>query len=262
RLVDGDDALALLAAGEIERVARDPLRRARRDHLDALDDARRDLVLDAGVEVLRVLADDDEIDACERRAHAGERADRAHVRVEVERLPERDVDAPVPDASDLGLERPLEPQARAADRGDERVRDRAPAFVEGDLARVLDVPGDPRAGRFHHVHGGLDHLGADPVARDERRRPRRGTGPRPPLARGHRMPSTLWSCGSTRTSGCTPLASAWKRSSAAGPIVVRGVSGSVSGVRKSGAPGAVVATRRAPRSTSSGAVASSTGIFT
>ena len=54
----------------LEGEPRDAPRRARRDHLDAFDDAGRDLMLDAGVEVLGVLAHDDQVDifetACER----------------------------------------------------------------------------------------------------------------------------------------------------------------------------------------------------
>ena len=83
---------------ELERELCDAPRGARGDHLDALDDAGRHLVLDPGVEVLGVLAHDDDVDAAERRLHPRERPDRPQVRVEVEVLPQRDVDAPVADA--------------------------------------------------------------------------------------------------------------------------------------------------------------------
>jgi hypothetical protein len=51
------------------------------------------LVLEAGVQVLRVLAHDDEIDVGEAALDARQVADRPQVRVQVERLPEPDVDA-------------------------------------------------------------------------------------------------------------------------------------------------------------------------
>src|SRR5919198_4697477 len=184
--------------------------------------------------------------------------DRPHVREQVEGLPEGDVDAPVAGAPDLRLERALEPDARAADRGEERLGDRGPRLLEGRLAGLLYVPGDAPARRVDHLDRCVDHLGADAVPGDQGGGARRSRT-RPRL---HGMPSTLWSCGRTRTSGWTRLASACRRSSVPPPMVRRGVVGSVSGVRKSGAPGAASPTSRAPRSTSSGAVPSSTGIFT
>ena len=59
--------------------SRDPRRRALGDDLQALDDARHHLVLEAGVEVLGVLAHDDEVDvrgtapATPGRFHTGRR---------------------------------------------------------------------------------------------------------------------------------------------------------------------------------------------
>ena len=63
----------------------DPRRRALGDDLQALDDARHDFVLEAGVEILGVLAHDDQVDALKPRRRrpagsrpaAGSRTDRA-----------------------------------------------------------------------------------------------------------------------------------------------------------------------------------------
>ena len=65
----------------------------RADQLQALGDARRLHVLDAGVEVFDVLADDDQVDAAAAvgRGHAGQFADRADVAVGLEQLAQRDV---------------------------------------------------------------------------------------------------------------------------------------------------------------------------
>ena len=49
-------------------------------------------VLDAGVEVLGVLADDDDVDVVEPGAHAGVGLARPHAGVEVELVAQRDVD--------------------------------------------------------------------------------------------------------------------------------------------------------------------------
>ena len=73
-------AVTLLAAvtrARLEREPRDARRGALGDDLQALDDAGHDLVLEAGVEVLGVLAHDDEVDAVKRLAHAGEVPTRA-----------------------------------------------------------------------------------------------------------------------------------------------------------------------------------------
>ena len=55
--------------------------------------SRADHVLDAGVEVLGVLADDHEVHVLVARLEALHRAGRAQVRVQAEHLAERDVDA-------------------------------------------------------------------------------------------------------------------------------------------------------------------------
>ena len=77
----------------LEGELRDARRRLLGDDLQALDDARDDLVLEPGVEVLGVLADDDQVDAGEAARHARQVADRPQVRVEIERLAQADVDA-------------------------------------------------------------------------------------------------------------------------------------------------------------------------
>jgi hypothetical protein len=100
--------------GILERVADNPLAAAPGDHLEALDLIRRVLVLDARVEVLLVLAHDDDI---HRRVlgrdvrvvgHA-----RTHVRVEPQQLTCRDVQALEPAAlrgCDGRLQEDLGPQ--------------------------------------------------------------------------------------------------------------------------------------------------------
>ena len=62
RLVDGGDLAPAVGDRVLEREPGDPLRGRAGDDLDALRGVRPDHVLDAGVEVLGVLADDDEVD--------------------------------------------------------------------------------------------------------------------------------------------------------------------------------------------------------
>src|SRR5262249_49351668 len=149
----------------------------------------------------------------------------------------RHVEAPVT-VADARLERPLERDARPLDRGEERFRDGVPALIERLLPGHLAIPRDARAGALDQLDRRGGHLGPDPVAGNER--------PAPGL---HRMPSTLCSWGRTRTSAACRLATAWNRSSSWAPIVRRVDAGSVSGVRKSGTAGSIVARMRAPSST-------------
>ena len=107
--------LAAVPPRVLERELRDARRRPLRDDLQALDDARHDFVLEPGVEVLGVLADDDQVDALEPRRHARQVPDRPQVRVEIERLAQADVDAGEPFA-DRRRDRPLQRDLVAADR--------------------------------------------------------------------------------------------------------------------------------------------------
>src|SRR3984957_14570969 len=92
-LVDGVNFFAAVFLGIVEREFRDARRGFLSDDLQALDDAGNDLVLEARVEIFGIFANDHDIDAVEARFHAGEILDRAQVRIEVEGLSQRDVDA-------------------------------------------------------------------------------------------------------------------------------------------------------------------------
>ena len=73
RLVDAGDALAPHALGVVEGVLADAGAALLGDELHALRDARQDHELEAGVEVLGVLADDDDVGALEARLDARQR---------------------------------------------------------------------------------------------------------------------------------------------------------------------------------------------
>ena len=91
-LVDGGDPLPAVGPRVVEGELRDPGRGLLGDDLDRLHHARHHHVLEARVEVLGVLADDDEVDVVVPALHPGQRLDRAHVRVEVEGLAQGHVD--------------------------------------------------------------------------------------------------------------------------------------------------------------------------
>ena len=144
-----------------------------RDDRDRLGRALRriDEVLDARVLALRVLAHDDQVDAVVAVGKPGERPRRAHVGVEIELLPERDVDAAVA-AADRRRQRPLEADAVLADRLQRRLRQRRAVLRDRARAGRRLFPLDRGPGRLDGAHGAGHHLGSNPVSSDQRH-PRR-----------------------------------------------------------------------------------------
>ena len=155
-----------LATRVVEGVAGDPLGRRPGDDLDALGGVGPDHVLDPGVQVLGVLADDHEVDVLVARVEALHRAGRADVGVQPEGLAEGDVDAPeaLPDRRRDGS---LQGDLVAPDRLEDVVRERRPELGHDALAGVDDVPleGDP--GRLEDRSGGRRDLRPDAVPGDE-----------------------------------------------------------------------------------------------
>src|SRR5262249_53429619 len=150
------DLAATVLPREVERELEDPPRAGHRDRLDRdarvavpqpaalrLDPADQLLglraallVLDAGVEALGVLADDDEIDVLEARAHAGIALARPHLGVHVELLAERDIHR-AEAAADGGRDRALERDAGLADRVEHVGRQRIAAVAVHDVGARL-----------------------------------------------------------------------------------------------------------------------------
>src|SRR5687768_4571567 len=95
RLGGAVDALALRGDGELEGQLDDLLASRARDDLERLRDAGGLHVLDAGVEVLHVLADDDDVEiaAGKGRVNSRELADGTQVPESLEQRAQRDVSA-------------------------------------------------------------------------------------------------------------------------------------------------------------------------
>ena len=93
RFVDRDDAAPAVLARVIEREHRDARGRPLGDDLQAFDDARHDLVFEPRIEILRVLAHDDQVHVLKAARHAREVPHRPEVRVQIERLAQPDVHA-------------------------------------------------------------------------------------------------------------------------------------------------------------------------
>ena len=155
----------------LERVAGDALAARPGDELQALHDLVGLAVLDAAVEVLLVLADDDDVHARVTRrdercvARAG-----PHVREESQRLPDGDVQALHPSAL-RRRDRCLEQHPGPADRVEVLSCDatRDPARVDrGTDLDLVDV--EMRSGSIEHCERRVHDLGTDPIAtRDDDR---------------------------------------------------------------------------------------------
>ena len=108
------------------------------------------LVLDARVEILRVLADEDEIDVVEPAPHALVALAGPNLAVEVERLPQPDVHR-AEAAADRGRDRPLQRDARLANRIEDPIGQRiAVVLVHHVRSGVLDVPVELGSARLQH----------------------------------------------------------------------------------------------------------------
>ena len=187
RLVHGGDLAAAVAARVVERELEDAARArhgnrldrdtgvvvaelpaVRLDPLDQLGGLRRALlVLDPGVEVLGVLAHDDQVDVVEAAAHAGVALARAHLRVHVELLAERHVDR-AKAAADGRRDRPLQRDPGLADRVEDVGRQRVAAVLLHHVrAGLAHVPLELDAGRLENAPRRLCQLGPRAVAGDE-----------------------------------------------------------------------------------------------
>ncbi len=166
RLVDGRDLAPAVGDGVVEGEPGDPLRGGAGDDLDALGGVGADHVLDPGVQVLGVLADDHEIDVLVARVEALHRSRRAQVRVEVERLPKRHVDAPKPLADRRG-DGALEGDPVALDRLEDVIRERRAVLGDDSLPGVDDLPFEGNARGVEDTTGCLRQLRPDAVAGDQ-----------------------------------------------------------------------------------------------
>ena len=165
-LVHGRDLAPAVGDRVVEREAGDPLRGGPRDDLDALRGIEADHVLDAGVQVLGVLADDDEIDILEAALHPFHRAGRAQVGVQVQRLAERHVDASKATADRCG-DGALERDLVALDRLEDVLRERRSVLGDRRFAGHDGLPFEADPGRIEDAARRLRQLRTDAVAGDE-----------------------------------------------------------------------------------------------
>ena len=125
------------------------------------------LKLKSRVDVLGVLADDDEVEIVAQVAGAFVRPDRPHQRVKVESLAQGNVDA-AKSTSDWSRDRALERDRVLADRLQDVIGQRGPELCNRGLARLLDVPIELDPGGLEHANRRLADLRTDAVPRDQR----------------------------------------------------------------------------------------------
>src|SRR5258705_7531264 len=117
-------------------------------------------MFDARVEILRVLADDDEVDVVVAGLEALDRPRRSEVCVQPERLAKGDVDAPEA-APNRGRDRALEGDLVPADRLEDVVRERRAVLGDDGLAGVHRLPFEVDTGGVEDAAGRLRQLRTD-----------------------------------------------------------------------------------------------------
>src|SRR4051794_5439036 len=166
-LVHGGDALASVRARVLERELRDARRGAFGDDLDRLDHARDHFVFESAVQVLGVLAHDDDVDVFEARDDVRHRLDRPQIRVEIERLAQPDIDRREAGA-DRRRDRTFERDLVAEDRFKHLGRQRIAEARYGLGADEVLFPFDVDAGAFDDRDDRGSDFGADAVTGQQR----------------------------------------------------------------------------------------------
>ena len=123
-------------------------------------------VLDAGVEVLGVLAHDHQVDALVAAPHSLDGARRAQAGVEVELLAQGDVDAAKAGA-DRGGDRSLDGDLVAPHRLEDGLGERRAVLLHDVEAGLPALPLDGHAGGLDHRDEGVGELGPGAVAGDQ-----------------------------------------------------------------------------------------------
>jgi hypothetical protein len=131
-----------------------------------LDDSGHHFVLQAGVQVFRVLPHDHEVHTLKSCVDARQIPHRAQIRIQVQRLAEAHVHAREAGADrrgDRSFQRDLVP----ADGVDQLDGQRLAGALERPHARQVMLPLDRHAGRFQDANNRFGHFRSDAVARNE-----------------------------------------------------------------------------------------------
>ena len=163
----GGHPLAAVAACIVERELRDARGGFERDDLKALDDTGHHFVLESRIQILGILADDDEVHAVVARGDRRNVPNRPQVGEELQRLAQADVHAREP-AANRGRQRTFERHLVPDDRVEQFGRQRRAVLLDGGGTGKVRLPFDVEPRGFEHVDDGIRDLRADPVARNQR----------------------------------------------------------------------------------------------
>ncbi len=124
-------------------------------------------MLETRVEVLGVLADDDQVDVIETCLDAGQTEHRPEIGVQIQRSPDLDVDT-CEASPDRGADRAFERDPILADGVDHSGGERRPFLLEDGDACLVSIPLDVEPGTSQHEQHGLSDLGTDAVTWNQR----------------------------------------------------------------------------------------------
>ncbi len=161
--VDRRDLPPAIRHRVVEAEAGNPLRRGPGDDLYALGRVRTDHVLDAGVEVLSVLADDDQVHGVISGLEARDGPDRAQVGVQAEGLAEGHVHRPEA-FSDRRRDGALDRDLVAQNRVEDVLREGRPLLRHDRFAGFDDLPIELDTRGVEDSPGCLGQFGADAVS--------------------------------------------------------------------------------------------------
>ncbi len=165
--MDGRDLATTVGDGVLEGKSGDPLRSGPGDDLDALGGVRTHHVLDAGIQIFGVLADDDQIHVLVPRLETWNRPYRPKVGVQAESLAQGDIHGPEAH-SNRRRDWSLDGDLVAQDRVEDGLRQRRPLLRHDRLAGLDDLPLKLDARGVEDTPRGLGQFGADSVSGDER----------------------------------------------------------------------------------------------
>jgi hypothetical protein len=167
--VDRGDLRAAVTARVLEGGPGDSRRGVAGNDFEAFDHPWDDLMLEAGVKVLRILTKDRDVDRQVMKAglQTRQHADGPEIGVETELLAQRDIDALVA-AADGSRGGALEADAVRLQGGENVVWDQLSLLGKRSRPGLDAFPLDRNAGRLDRAHRGIGHFGSDAVAGYER----------------------------------------------------------------------------------------------
>jgi len=168
-LVDGDDFLSFLQGGVFEGRFRDFFRSDSGDDFQAFHHVGHYFVLDSGVEIFRIFAEDDHVDRKigKTRFQPRKHANGAEIHKQIQAFAQRHVDAGMA-AGDGRSDGAFQTDFGAA----ERLENRVGQVLSGRFFRLYSgvhtIPFNGNPSRFHRARRRVRYFGSNSITRDKR----------------------------------------------------------------------------------------------